>query len=116
MLDLKIVCIAVIVVLLIALIAAIIKKALVICIFLVLLCLFVPPMYTVAFGDGTEIVATVASYMPEDLGRSIVQKYAYYQKKNAENDLLGANRSDDVIGGFSNYGKEKFPSAFEDID
>lgn len=116
MADLKILCVALIVVLLIALVLAIIRKAIVLIIFLILLGLVVPPLYTVAFGDGTEIVAAVASYMPDDIAHTMIDSYAYYQRKNAENHLLGANRSDDVLGGFSDYGKDKFPSAFGDIE
>lgn len=110
--DLRLVFVIVVVILLAMLIFAILRKALVIVVFLIILGLLVPPFYTVAFGDGTEIVAAIADILPEDMGDSLVEGYAYYREKDIGNDLFGADRTDDVIGGITQYGQDKFHSAF----
>ena len=50
--------------------------------------------------------------LPEDMGDSLVDGYAYYREKDIGNDLFGADRTDDVIGGITQYGQDKFHSAF----
>lgn len=114
--DLRLVFVIAVVILLAMVVIAVLKKAFVIVAFLVILALFVPPFYTVAFGDGTSIVETIAGYLPEEMGDSLVEGYAYYREKDIGNDLFGADEADNVIDGITQYGQDKFESAFTEED
>lgn len=111
-LDLRLVFSVAVVIIVALLIIFIIKKAFVLVVFVALLALLVPPFYTVAFGDGTEIVASISEFFPEDIAEDINEKYAYYREKDIGNNILGADAADDVVSGFAQYGAENFESAF----
>lgn len=53
------------------------------------LLLIVPPVFTVFFGDGREIVGNATKYFDEETGQQIVESYETFKEKDAE--LPGLN-------------------------
>lgn len=72
---------------------------------MIVLAIVIPILFTIFFGNGSNLVHDISSYLTPDVGQQVEQSYDYFKKKDFEDQIIDYQKISNKV---SSVATEKF--------